>query len=221
MYQGGSVPGFPAHPHAGLETMTLLFEGTVDHSDSSSGFKARIGKGDFLWMNSGKGLIHSEMLPLINHEKPNPSEMIQLWLNLPKAKKRSNPFVSVAWYEDRAEKVCGEEIGKQAIVRVIAGNNFLGMQGMTPPPDSYATEARSEIVVATLNMQPGSKVRLPVASYAGINRTLYFYDGSGVMVESESLSEPLRVVQLQADREVEIKLKERSNPSSFFYRADR
>ena len=65
MYHGAKVPGFPSHPHRGFETITIGRQGYIDHSDSL-GAKARFGKGDVQWMTAGKGVVHSEMFPLIN-----------------------------------------------------------------------------------------------------------------------------------------------------------
>ena len=82
MYHGREVPGFPKHPHRGFETITLARRGFIDHSDSL-GAAARFGEGDVQWMTAGRGVVHSEMFPLINRDKGNPAELFQVWLNLP------------------------------------------------------------------------------------------------------------------------------------------
>ena len=65
MYHGCTVPGFPEHPHRGFETITFARKGYIDHSDSM-GAAARFGRGDVQWMTAGRGVVHSEMFPLLS-----------------------------------------------------------------------------------------------------------------------------------------------------------
>src|SRR5258706_9262343 len=96
MYHGEVVPGFPAHPHRGFETVTVVRRGLIDHSDSL-GAAARYGHGDVQWLTAGRGIQHSEMFPLVDRDQPNPVELFQIWLNLPAADKLADPHFTMFW----------------------------------------------------------------------------------------------------------------------------
>ena len=79
------VRGFPMHPHRGIETVTYLIKGRIDHEDSL-GNSGTIAEGESQWMTSGSGILHQEM--------PQPSDRIfglQMWLNLPQKDKMTQP----------------------------------------------------------------------------------------------------------------------------------
>ncbi len=99
MYHGHPVPGFPGHPHRGFETVTIVRKGLIDHSDSL-GATARFGGGDVQWLTAGKGIVHSEMFPLLDAAAPNPLELFQIWLNLPARNKMAEPHFTMFWAED-------------------------------------------------------------------------------------------------------------------------
>ena len=94
MYHGDTVPGFPSHPHRGFETVTIVRNGRIDHSDSL-GATARFGGGDVQWLTAGKGIVHCEMFPLLHTDAPNPTELFQIWVNLPAKNKMAEPHFTM------------------------------------------------------------------------------------------------------------------------------
>jgi redox-sensitive bicupin YhaK (pirin superfamily) len=174
MYHGDVVPGFPAHPHRGFETVTLARRGFIDHSDSL-GATARFGRGDAQWMTAGKGIVHSEMFPLIDRDGPNPGELFQIWLNLPKADKLVDPHFAMLWSDAIPVVVDG---GTE--ITVVAGR--LGdAQPASPPPHSWAARAENDVAIWTIRMAPGASWTIP-ATKPGTNRTLYFFAGESMTI---------------------------------------
>jgi redox-sensitive bicupin YhaK (pirin superfamily) len=117
------LAGFPWHPHRGIETITYMLEGTVEHGDSM-GNKGTIGPGDTQWMTAGSGIIHQEM------PQPGPDGRMggfQLWANLPASHKMMNPRYRDIRSADvplveapggvRIRVICGEVKGVRGSVR--------------------------------------------------------------------------------------------------------
>jgi redox-sensitive bicupin YhaK (pirin superfamily) len=195
MYHGQVVPGFPQHPHRGFETVTIVRRGLIDHSDSL-GATARFGGGDVQWLTAGKGIVHSEMFPLLDRSGPNPLELFQIWLNLPAAHKMVEPHFAMLWNEQIPRF---EAPGVQ--VTVVAGR--LGeLQPPAPPPKSWAAAASSDVAIWTLKLAPGSRWTLPPA-VAGTSRTLYFFKGSAVRVAGQAI-QPDHGVELRGDAAVPV-----------------
>lgn len=187
MYHGETVPGFPAHPHCGFETVTIVRKGLVDHSDSL-GAAGRFGNGDVQWMTAGKGVQHCEMFPLLNQDKDkgNPLELFQIWLNLPKAKKFAQPHFAMLWADTIPKFIATDSKGKTTEVTLIAGS--LGdKHAPSPAPDSWAADPANGLAIWTIRMEPGSSWELP-ASRAEVNRTLYFFKGSSIIMAGERIS---------------------------------
>jgi redox-sensitive bicupin YhaK (pirin superfamily) len=90
MYHGTVVPGFPQHPHRGFETVTIVYDGEVDHRDSSGG-GGRIAPGDVQWMTAAGGLVHEEFHSPDFARRGGRFEMVQLWVNLPAKAKMTPP----------------------------------------------------------------------------------------------------------------------------------
>lgn len=176
MYHGRVVPGFPRHPHRGFETVTIARQGLIDHSDSL-GAAARFGRGDAQWITAGRGIVHSEMFPLLDREAPNTVELFQIWLNLPRRNKLAAPHFSMLWSESIPRLDSGG-----ASLSIYAGS-FEGKAPPSPPPASWASEPDSEVAIWTVELAPNSRVTLPPASDARVHRALYFYRGQSVQFD--------------------------------------
>jgi quercetin 2,3-dioxygenase len=186
MYHGQKVPGFPSHPHRGFETVTIVLQGYVDHSDSH-GAAGRYGNGDVQWMTAGSGLQHAEMFPLLKKEEPNPAELFQVWLNLSASRKFSPPYYKMLWAEDIPVVTFRDNAGKTIEVRVIAGNIGTS-EALSPAPDSWAADPENEVAIWLIRMDPGAEWSLPAAK-TKVSRTLYFYQGSSLMAGQVKIPE--------------------------------
>lgn len=184
MYHGRTVPGFPGHPHRGFETITIVRQGFIDHHDSL-GAKARFGNGDVQWMTAGKGVVHSEMFPLLNQDGDNPVELFQIWLNLPAKTKFVPAYFSMFWDNQIPTLTFEQEQDIDPVeVRVIAGT--LGeTSALAPPPDSWASNPEAHINVWTIRMPSGSTWKLP-AHEEGLRRSLFFFNGEKLKVHDKT-----------------------------------
>lgn len=198
MYHGQTVPGFPYHPHRGFETITVVEQGFADHTDSL-GATGRFGKGDVQWMTAGKGVLHSEMFPLINEHAENPLELFQIWLNLPRKSKMVPPNYKMLWSEDIPVVDFPDATGKTTTVKIIAGD--LGeTAALAPPPHSWAADPANHLAVWLINMDPGASWTLPAAA-PGINRALYIFNGDTLEVAGQSVASS-HAVQVDSGTEI-------------------
>src|SRR5581483_9758526 len=168
MYHGHNVPGFPPHPHRGFETVTIVRRGLIDHSDSL-GAAARFGAGDVQWLTAGEGIVHAEMFPLIERERPNPLELFQIWLNLPAEDKLVKPHFAMLW-SDQIPSVTSEGVE----VTVIAGE-LERKRAPAPPPKSWASRDESDLAIWSIRLCAGATWTMPRAASAETIRTLYFF----------------------------------------------
>ena len=180
MYHGEVVPGFPAHPHRGFETVTIARRGYIDHADSL-GATARFGHGDVQWVTAGSGIVHSEMFPLVREDAPNPTELFQIWLNLPRASKMVAPHFTMLWSEQIPRLV--EDGVDVAVVAGAIGEH----RPPSPPPDSWAAREDADVAIFTLKLAPGASFTLPPAR-PGTNRAVYFFGGESLRLGDEALA---------------------------------
>ncbi|MEO0728200.1 MAG: pirin-like C-terminal cupin domain-containing protein [Bacteroidota bacterium] len=185
MYHGETVPGFPAHPHRGFETITIVQKGLVDHSDSL-GATARFGHGDVQWITTGKGLQHSEMFPLLKQDEPNPLVLFQIWLNLPRAGKAATPYFKILWADTIPTLEREDQNGKTISIDIIAGE-LEGTAAPAPTPDSWAADPANELAIFAIRLEAGAQLTLPTASKEA-NRSLYLYEGDQVEIAGQTIA---------------------------------
>lgn len=200
MYHGRKVPGFPGHPHRGFETITVVRKGFVDHADSL-GAAGRYGNGDVQWMTAGQGVQHSEMFPLLKADEDNPMELFQIWLNLPAKNKMVAPHFKMLWSDTIPHLIHNDGEGRKTEVEVIAGK-LSDKTAPAPPPDSWAADAANEVSVWNITMEANAEWTLPAAT-AGINRTLYFYEGEEIEIAGENIGK-YRAVEVEPDQSLKI-----------------
>lgn len=196
MYHGDVVPGFPAHPHRGFETITIVLKGFVDHSDSH-GAAGRYGNGDVQWMTAGSGLQHAEMFPLLDPYAPNPLKLFQVWLNLPAKDKFVPPFYKMLWSEDIPNIIEHDSHGNTIEVRLIAGK-YGNVTAVPPAPNSWAAKVENEVAIWRIKLNPNAQWLLPPASQP-VNRTLYFHHGNYLTLDGLIIKHD-QSIDLLADR---------------------
>jgi redox-sensitive bicupin YhaK (pirin superfamily) len=153
--------GFPWHPHRGIETITYVLAGNVEHSDSL-GNNGSLGAGDVQWMTAGSGILHQEMP---HGDGQGRMHGFQLWANLPSSLKMTAPR-----YQDVSSKeipTVTDDDGTQ--VRIICGD-FWGKKG---PVDGIAADPR----YLDIYVPPGKRKTLKVETYR--QAFAYIFEGSG------------------------------------------
>jgi redox-sensitive bicupin YhaK (pirin superfamily) len=174
MYHGEAIPGFPAHPHRGFETVTIVRQGLVDHADSL-GATARYGEGDVQWLTTGSGVQHGEMFPLVHEDQDNTLDLFQIWLNLPAKNKLAPPDFTMFWAHTIPRVTL-----PGAEVEVIAGN-YGAVRALPPPRASWASEADADVAIWIVRLEPGASITLPAAS-ARARRAIYLTTGASFVV---------------------------------------
>ncbi|HZH05408.1 MAG TPA: pirin family protein [Lautropia sp.] len=201
MYHGDTVPGFPAHPHRGFETVTIVRQGLIDHADSL-GAAARFGHGDVQWLTAGRGIVHAEMFPLLDTDSPNPVELFQIWLNLPARSKMALPHFKMIWNGEVPRVHERDEAGRATQVALIAGS-LSQAHAAAPPPDSWAAQADADVAIWTIHMEPGARWTLPAASGDGTRRQLYFFKGGVVRIGGEEARSG-HAIEVRSNSDIEL-----------------
>ena len=172
------LAGFPWHPHRGIETITYVLAGTVDHGDSI-GNHGTISAGDVQWMTAGSGIIHQEM------PKGDPTGRMhgfQLWGNLPSSLKMTSP----RYQEVRSGEIPDITDDDGTHVRVVCGK-FWGMKG---PVEGVAADP----IYLDVSVAPGKRKTLPVETVR--NAFAYVFGGAGKFCNASGpLTVPTEPVQ--------------------------
>ena len=185
--------GFPWHPHRGIETITYVLAGTVEHGDSL-GNRGALGAGDVQWMTAGRGILHQEMP---QGDAQGRMHGFQLWANLPASLKMTAPR-----YQDIAAAHVPEIVdGDGTRVRVICGD-FWGKRG---PVDGIAAEPR----YLDITVPAGLRKSLPVETDR--HAFAYVFDGSGTF---SGASQPFGVLTEKETAGREIRLREETGNRS-------
>ena len=186
MYHGDTVPGFPAHPHRGFETVTFVRRGLIDHADSL-GAAARYGNGDVQWLTAGAGIVHAEMFPLLGNTAPNTVELFQIWMNLPRDDKFAEPHFSMLWADDVPRTEYVDTSGNGVELTVVAGS----VDSLVPPsapPRSWASRPDSDVAIWNVRLDPGASWTMPAAHHPDTIRVVYVYDGDGVAFDGDAVT---------------------------------
>ncbi len=185
--------GFPWHPHRGIETITYVLAGTVEHGDSL-GNRGKLGAGDVQWMTAGRGILHQEM----PQGDPNGRmHGFQLWANLPSSLKMTAPR-----YQDIPAGEIAEVVDDDGTrVRVICGE-FGGKRG---PVDGVAADPR----YLDISVPPGRRKTFAVE--LGRHAFAYVFEGSGTFRDA---SQPLGVLTEKEDRAGAVLVRERTGNRS-------
>jgi redox-sensitive bicupin YhaK (pirin superfamily) len=162
------LPGFPWHPHRGIETITYMLNGSVEHGDSM-GNSGRIGEGDVQWMTAGSGIIHQEM-PMGDDRKRMGG--FQLWANLPASHKMMDP----RYREVTHSQIPEVSPATGVTIRVIAGS----VNGTAGPVRDIVTDP--EYIDVTIAAGVDFSHDIP----AGRNAFAYCIDGKAVFCRAEN-----------------------------------
>lgn len=177
------IAGFPMHPHRGIETVTYLIEGEIEHTDSL-GNKGVIHSNEVQWMTSGNGILHQEM--------PQPSDSmlgLQLWVNMPQKYKMTNPM-----YFDINEDKFKIVENETSTVKIIAGN-YNGVQGI---------ESKFvKVDMFDINVNPSGEFSLDIDSDK--NLFIYIINGSASFGDSNTVIENKTAVRFGEGNELSLK----------------
>jgi redox-sensitive bicupin YhaK (pirin superfamily) len=133
------------------------------------------------WLTAGRGIVHSEMFPLLDRDGPNHLELFQIWMNLPAEDKMVDPYFTMLWSDDIPVLTEVDDDGRMAEVTVIAGE-LAGLQPPAPPPNSWASRAEADVAIWHVRLDPDAAWQLPPARSSKTSRTLYVFGGDELAI---------------------------------------
>lgn len=170
---------FDVHPHRGMETVTYVIDGAIEHYDSYTGESGILGVGDVQWMTAGSGVVHNEVPPegVVTHS-------LQLWVNLPRKKKMTTPR-----YQNLKRDDMPVRKEKGALIRVFSGSS-------------------KDVVATTLNHVPVTMVEVIMEQGASVaqnfpssyNGFIYILEGSGMFGINKVTASKGQVLWLDTDK---------------------
>ena len=172
--------GVEEHPHRGFETVTISYQGSVDHRDSG-GNSGTINPGDVQWMTAASGVVHEEMHGKDFTAKGGDFEMVQLWVNLPAASKMSKP----GYQGIVSAQIPHVELGSGAYARVIAGE----LNGVKGPAKTF-----TPVNVFDVRLEAGGRGELILP--AGQNSAIVLLRGNVVLNGSHELKGEAQIAPL-------------------------
>lgn len=206
---GGSRRGVGEHPHRGFETVTIVYRGEVEHRDSS-GQGGVIGPGDVQWMTAGAGILHEEFHSERFSRSGGDLQMVQLWVNLPRADKMTTPGYQGISHQDIPEvplangagtvrPIAGEFEGRKGPARTFSPMNVWDMRlsagGYTrldPPPGWTTAVVVLEGSVRVNSSDPVTDASMVLLSRSGSGVELYAETPSLVLLLSGApISDPI------------------------------
>jgi len=185
---------FGPHPHKGFETVTLIIEGDIVHTDST-GYNSKIEAGGIQWMTAGKGIIHSENSSKEFLKNGGNVEILQLWVNLPAKFKNVDPAY-IGLQKNEIPSLVSDE-GKVTL------NAISGSWG----DQKAAIQSIADIHLATILFEQGGKFQINIFG----ERTVFFYLIKGQLTVNGEKVDKLELVEFDnQDGEIQIEANEKS-----------
>lgn len=195
VFPPSDVPkGVDVHPHRGFETVTICYQGDIDHRDSG-GNKGTVNEGDVQWMTAASGVVHEEKHGLEFTKRGGTLEMIQLWVNLPSRFKMTPP----KYQEIKKATIPYVRLpNNDGYIRVIAGE-FGGETG------AASTFTPLNLLDARLNH--GAKVEIPVPT--GYNAAVYALSGELIFNDGQTAKEGELALYDSAEADISFEVSKR------------